>query len=744
MENLSKQSAEEKTNKPEEVSPEVLDNTGDIKSKPKRSSKKVTAAKPADLTEHSKDQDNKSLPVQISKKPTESDSSVDSANADNPVTEGVVVDAMVDESKKDDEAEKKNAKKEATPEMPAKPTTEESEVIVTGPSQKDDNSHDTSDDEHHEESDDDDDDDSEDDTVNYATFSKEDLVKELENTVKEEHVTRFKTKIGKIRIAYNDLIKTEKEEQRSLQIDDEEEPTKDANAPMQVDALSLRFNTAFDLYKEKKNRLIQALEEQKHVNLQKKHEILENLRALINSDEPLKKTYDEFKRLQDEWKEIGMVPKNETSELWKNYHFLIEKFFDKVKINKELRDLDLKKNMEMKIELCEKAEELLLLEISVLKSFRQLQKYHQEWKDIGPVPADKNDELWERFKTVTEKINERRKEYYEQLHQEQQNNLVAKTALCEKAEELMALPNNRINDWQKRTEELNELLKIWKSLGPAPRKHNDEIWNRFKGTLDEFYNNKKEYFNALKNEQINNLNLKLDICSQAEAIQESNNWKETTNELINLQKKWKEIGPVPRKNSDKIWKRFRAACDHFFKRKEAYFGNIKQHEEDNLKKKEAIIEKIENYSFGDNQKENLNILKDLQREFLEIGHVPMKSKNEVQQNFRKTINAQLDKLKISPAELSAMSYKARLENVVGTPRAEQLVNKEKHIFANKISKLKNDINLWENNLGFFANSAKAEVLKEEFEKKIDKAKEELAILEAKMNIIHTELNKAKK
>jgi hypothetical protein len=447
-----------------------------------------------------------------------------------------------------------------------------------------------SDDLHSEDDEEEDDDEHEHEYVeeDFDGKTREELVSILEETVKDEDVLKIKKKIALIKVAFHKIDREEQDKKQDIVTEDDGEAegeTVSQEPEKTVDEIEQRFNNAFAIYRTNRKKFLEEQEKIKQQNLEAKKVILEELKTLIDSEDSLKKTYDEFKTLQEKWREIGMVPKSEVNNLWQNYHFYVERFFDKVKMNKELRDLDMKKNLEAKLELCEKAEELLL-ESSILKSFKELQNLHHKWKEIGPVPQDKNDEIWERFKSITEKINERRREHYSKLQEEQKNNLLAKTALCEKAEEILSLELNTIKEWQAESEKISELLKVWKTIGRAPRKNNDEIWERFKTSLDTFYSNKKEFFQKIKEEQINNYNLKLDICAQAESMMDSTDWRKTTRDLINLQKEWKSIGPVPRKHSDKIWKRFRAACDTFFNRKSEFFANIYKHEEENIKLKE--------------------------------------------------------------------------------------------------------------------------------------------------------------
>jgi len=568
---------------------------------------------------------------------------------------------------------------------------------------------------------------------NYNDFTKEQLVEELEDIVNNEDFKTIKSKIAFIKVAF---LKNNKEERKNKIEKFIAEGGKEEDYKPEEEPLNERFNAAFNIYKQKKAEYNRELEKQKIENLEARKQILEELKELINSEETLKQTYDDFKNLQEKWKQIGMVPKSELNNLWQNYHFLVEKFFDRVKINKELKDLDLKKNLEAKILLCEKTEELLL-ENSLIKSFKALQKYHQEWKEIGPVARDKKDEIWERFKTATEKINKRRREYYVKLQDEQQKNYTKKLALCDKAEEILSDEATSIKKWQENTEKINNLFSIWKTVGRAPKKTNDEVWTRFKTILDTFFLNKKEFFNSIKDKQINNYNLKIDLCAQAEAIKTSTDWKKTKNDLINLQKEWKKIGPVPRKYSDKLWKRFRAACDEFFNNMNNYYKNIHSHEIENLNAKKELIKKIKDFKFSDDKNKNLDILKEFQRNWIEIGFVPIAEKEKLQLEFRQVINSKLDELNISHAEIDDLKFKSKYDSIKESPNANKLLYKEKVYISNKIKKITDDINLWENNIGFLANSKNAEILKSEFEKKINKAKKEVEVLNKKIKYLNS-------
>jgi hypothetical protein len=593
---------------------------------------------------------------------------------------------------------------------------------------------------HHEEIDEDDDSllsTEEFEQIDYESLSREKLVELLESLVNRDDINGVKTQVGLIRAAFVHHSKALQQQQKEefLAAGNREE-----DFEYIPDDIDHRFDAVFAIYKEKKEQIAEEIERQKQANLEAKLAILEKLRALINSEESLKKTYDEFRALQDEWRKIGVVPKSENNNLWQNYHFLVEKFFDKVRINRELRDLDMKKNLESKIELCEKAEELLL-EPNVMKSFKELQRLHDKWKEIGPVPSEYKEEIWDRFRTATEKINARRREYYDKLHEDLQSNYESKKALIEKVREIVDNPTESIKEWEARTKNINELFNIWRSIGPAPRKVNDQIWSEFKSLMDQFFKQKAEFFARIKEQQMHNYNLKLDLCIQAESLMNSTDWKNTTQELIKLQEAWREIGPVPRRHSDKIWKRFRSACDYFFRAKEAHFAEIRNKEKENLRLKEELIKQVEEYPYTNDKAENLKVLKEFQRKWVEIGFVPFQEKERLQTAFRKAISQQLDKLKINPVEMDDSSFRSRIEHAKDTPEGQKAIIREINFLQGKINKMTEDVTLWENNLGFLANSKNAEILRQEFEKKIEKTKQEIKFLEAKVKFLRDELTK---
>jgi hypothetical protein len=487
-------------------------------------------------------------------------------------------------------------------------------------------------------------------------------------------------------------------------------------------------------YREVRNELNRKLEGEKEVNLEKKYKIIDAIKELANSQESLNRTFQEFRDLQNQWRETGPVPQQNLKDLWESYHYHVEAFYDYIKINKELRDLDLKKNLEAKLKLCELAEELLL-EPSVVEAFRKLQKLHDQWREIGPVSVDKRAEIWERFKEATTKINKKHQEYFVNLKQEQKKNYEEKLLLCEKVEKIAAEKFDNHVEWEEKSHELIELQKIWKTIGFAPKKYNTQIYERFRKACDTFFNNKREYYSQNREEQQNNLQLKTELCIQAEALVDNTDWKKTTDELIALQKRWKEIGPVPAKQSDKIWKRFRAACDKFFSNKAEFYSQIDTRYEENLEKKNKLIETIESFELTADVEENLKSLKKLQRQWSEIGFVPLKYKNEIQDRYRKAVNSKFDQLKLDDNKKALLKYRDRIENIIGKPNAQQRLRMERDKLFNRLKQMENDITLWENNIGFFANSENAESMINDVNKKIESAKSKIEQLKDKIKML---------
>ena len=564
--------------------------------------------------------------------------------------------------------------------------------------------------------------------VDYSSMDREALLAAF-NELLNDDITRIRNRASAIRNQFN-LLNKEVEKQNFeafLAEGGDKDDYKPAN-----DAIAEAFHKAFDTYRARRQKMQEQIEAQKAANYEAKKQILDDLRTLIDKDEEtLKQTYDEFNAIQDKWKSIGEVPREQMNDLWQNYHFLIEQFFNKVKINKELRMLDLKRNLEQKIQLCERAEELIV-ETSVVKAFKVLQELRNQWREIGPVPTEQNEETWQRFNNAANQIDERRREYYDQRKEELDQNLLAKQALIEKATELTQQLPQSTKAWNDTTEALDELLKLWKSIGPVPREQNETIWEQFKGIIDKHYADKKLHFGQLRDEQSENYNKKIDLCLRAEAIAKREDWKKATEELLQLQAEWKTIGPTSRKVSDKIWHRFRSACDEFFAKKGEFFKDIRSSENENLAKKTAILDELKAYQFGDNKEENLNAIKDFQRRWAEVGHVPMKEKDRIQKEYRTLLDGIFQQLQISAREADENAFRERVRS---HSFSNGSLDSEKDRLLSQIEKMNSDLKLWEYNLGFLANSKQADLLKQEFEKKMQHTRQQIALLEAKIRIL---------
>lgn len=567
--------------------------------------------------------------------------------------------------------------------------------------------------------------------VNFALLGKEDLIALLREMIDSRPVEKIVNDVENIKINYYKKHKAEIEKNRKSFVEQggELEDFKPEDDPYEKVMKDLLHR-----YRELKGDYNKGQEEHKHSNLENKYKIIEEIKELVKNKESINRTFQEFRDLQKRWRSIGPVPQQNVKDLWENYHHHVEAFYDYIRINQELRDLDLKKNLEAKIVLCEKAEELLL-EPNIVSAFKVLQELHDQWREIGPVPAEMRIEIWNRFKEATAKINKKHQEHFVDLKNEQKKNLEAKLALCEKAEELLNQEIKSNKDWTNLSNELIELQKIWKTIGFAPKKDNAKIYKRFRDACDSFFVRKREFYGVFKEEQNNNLQLKIDLCIQAESLRESTEWKKTTDELIALQQRWKEIGPVPHKYSDKVWKRFRTACDNFFEGKSRHFSEIDNSFGSNLQKKLKLISEIENFRIEENPEDGLNKLKDFQRQWSEIGFVPLKEKDEIQEKYREAINAKFDNLKIDDNQRDMLKFRNKLDSYMEKPNGIQRIRQDREKYITRLKQLESDIILWENNIGFFARSRNAEAMIKDVESKIEGTKRNIELLNRKINMI---------
>ncbi len=493
------------------------------------------------------------------------------------------------------------------------------------------------------------------------------------------------------------------------------------------------FKELYSQFRDKKNAYNQKLAAEQEENLKKKLEIVEEIKNLVNTEESMNKTFQDFRNLQQQWKETGPVAQSALKNLWDSYNHAVEQFYDYIKINKELRDLDLKENLKAKLTLCEKAE-ALILEESVMKAFRELQELHNQWRETGPIPNDQKEEMWERFKAATTIINKRHQDFFEKQKDLQVQNLAQKTALCERIEEINALTIDKPKDWDEKSADIVKIQEMWRTIGYAPKKENSKIYQRFKNGCDLFFAKKREFYKEIKASQKNNMQRKIELCEKAEALKDSTDWKKTTDEFVNLQKQWKEIGQVSHKQSEQLWKRFREACNHFFSAKAEHFSSIDGEQEANLNKKLELIERAKNFEKSDDNTDNLNRLTELQKEWAGIGHVPLSKKDAVQKDFRNAINAQFEALKLEANERERTNYKTKIESWASS-QSKGKIYSERNKIVQKMRELENEITLYENNMGFFSKSANSEALIKDINRKIDKAKNYLHELQEKLRML---------
>ena len=567
--------------------------------------------------------------------------------------------------------------------------------------------------------------------VDYSGYNKHELVETLSLIIENRAPAEIKDDVERIKILFYKKLKLESDDRKKKFL---EEGGKIEDYRVWIDPEDAVVKHLLEKFKERKTDYNKIQEAEKFDNLKKKYDIIDKIKELVNREESINKTFHEFRQLQNEWHLIGVVPQASLKDIWENYHHYVEIFYDYIKINKELRDLDLKKNLETKVLICEKAEELLL-EPNPVNAFRSLQDFHNQWREVGPVPPESKNEIWERFKEATSQINKRHHEYFEKQKDDQRKNLEAKMALCEEVESINLLEIKNFRDFDERADKIVELQKMWRTLGFAPKKQNNKVYQRFRDACDAFFEKKRGFYADNKEVQLTNLQLKTELCLQAEALQESTDWKATSDSLIKLQKEWKEIGPVPRKQSERSWKRFRKACDHFFNRKSEFFAKLDTSYEDNLKAKLSIIEELEKFEPGLDVQGAFDRLKDLQRKWTDIGFVPFNMKDEITNKYRDILNREFDKLKIGDDDKSILRYRSKLDNLKTNPKASRKVRNERDKFFTKIKQLESDIVLWENNIGFFAKSASADTLRREVEEKIDNAKKMIKTLEEKVKMI---------
>ena len=492
------------------------------------------------------------------------------------------------------------------------------------------------------------------------------------------------------------------------------------------------FKAEMLLIKEKRQQLFKELEQEKQDNLQKKLNIIEKIKAMVTSPEEANKSYKEFKALQDEWRDIKNVPAERANELWRNYQLYVEQFYDLLKLNSEAREYDFKKNLEAKTHLCEAAEKLAE-EDDVISAFHQLQKLHQEYRETGPVSKELREEIWNRFKAASTVVNKRFQQHYDNLRAKEEENLAKKTALCEKVEAIVAEENKSSADWERRTKEIIELQAEWKTIGFAPQKMNVKIFERFRAACDDFFGRKAEFFKNLKEQFKVNADKKRALIEKAKALQDSTDWKSTSDKLINLQKEWKTIGMVPKKLGDQLWDEFLGTCNKFFEARNAAGAGTRSEERDNLEKKRDVIErlKVAAQEAGDGLQERVQKLVE---EYQSIGHVPFKEKDKLYEEYHAVLDKLYKDLNITVAKRRLSKFKDSLKQVA--ERGENALDNERARLMRQYEQLKSEVQTYENNLGFLnASSKKGNSLIDEMNRKVQKLKDEVQLVRDKIKAI---------
>lgn len=497
------------------------------------------------------------------------------------------------------------------------------------------------------------------------------------------------------------------------------------------------FKAEMAVIRENRTKLFQQQEAEKQANLEKKLEIINKIKAMATSPEQANKSYPEFKELQQQWKEIKSVPANKASELWRSYQLYVEQFYDLLKLNIEAREYDFKKNLELKTKLCESAEKLAD-EPDVISAFHQLQELHQQYREIGPVAKDLRESIWARFKAASTVINKRHQQHFEDLRAKEEDNLARKTELCEKAEAIAKAENKGASDWEKHTKEIIALQAEWKTIGFAPQKMNVKIFERFRGTCDDFFGRKAAFFKELKESFAANIEKKKALIEKARAMCDSTDWKSTGDKFIALQKEWKTIGGVPKKIGDQLWNDFLEACNKFFAARNAANAGVHNEERANLEKKRSIIEKLRNFTAEgvDNVQEKVQ---QLIEEYNSVGHVPYKEKDNVYNDYHAALDKLYKELNISTSRRKLDNFKTNLKNVA--KRGEDALDNERGRLMRRYDQLRQEIQTYENNLGFLtASSKKGNSLVDELKRKVQKLKDDMELVKQKIKAIDAEQN----
>lgn len=564
-------------------------------------------------------------------------------------------------------------------------------------------------------------------------LTKEEILNRLQALV-DAPIETVRGEVESLKQAYYKIRRNEVDELRKAFVEQGGDE-KDFTAPEDTQENFLK--ELLGSYKEKKAAYLAEEEKQKAENYEIKLQLIEQLKMLCESQDDFNKLYNEFKDIQQKWKEIKLVPEEHANELWKEYQTYSEAFYDLIKINNQFRDYDFKKNLVLKTALCE-AVEKLQDEKDIISAFHQLQKLHQQWREIGPVAKELREELWGRFKAASTVINKRHQQHFENLKAKEQENLVAKTAICEEIESIDYTALQTFKDWDEKNNEVLALQQKWRTIGFTPKKHNTKIFERFRAACDVFFTKKTEFYKSIKAEMEKNLEKKRALCEKAEALKDSTDWKGTTEKMIALQKEWKTIGQVTRRHSDSIWRRFITACDYFFDNKNKNVSSQKSEEQTNLEAKKALIEKVKTMDESLDTEEAITTLKEWIAEWNEIGHVPFKEKDKVYKAFHEAVDAQFDRLKVDQRDRRMKSYRNNVSEMAGKGKGK--LYSERDRLMRTYERMKNDLQTYENNIGFLTISSKGgSGLVKEMERKIEKLKAEMELTVKKIEAIDENL-----
>lgn len=578
-------------------------------------------------------------------------------------------------------------------------------------------------------------------TVEEATanavgkLSKEEILEKLTELVNAA-AEATRNEVESLKQAFYKIHRAEVEELKKAFLENEGEE-KDFVVPEDEDENKLKELLA--VYKEKRAAIMAEEDRVKAANYALKLQLIDQLKVLTESQDDFNKLYNDFKDIQQRWKEVKAVPQEHANELWKNYQTYSERFYDIIKINNQFRDYDFKKNLEMKTALCETVEKLQT-EPDVVSAFHQLQKLHQQWREIGPVAKELREELWTRFKAASTVINKRHQEHFESLKSKEQENLTAKTAICEEIEGIDFDALKTFKDWEDKNKEVIALQEKWKTIGFAPKKSNVKIFERFRAACDVYFNRKSAFYKSIKEDMEKNLELKKALCEKAEALKDSTEWKSTTEKMIALQKEWKTIGSVARKHSDAVWKRFISACDYFFEQKNKNVSSQKSVEQTNLAAKKELIEKIKNLDETLAAEDAMIELKAMMAEWNGIGHVPFKEKDKIYKEYHEAVDSQFDRLKVDQSDRKMQSFRSNLSDMAGGERGKGKLYGEREKLMRMFERMKNELQTYENNIGFLSISSKGGGgLVKEMERKIEKLKDEMALIIKKIDAIDENL-----